>query len=300
MTDHRRYRSPAALEQAVKDLLARRYPSEEFQSRRSEIAYRRLVARMYETQPDRWILKGGFALILRLDPSRTSNDIDVTYVAEAGEHALALEALDEAVDCDLDDFFSFEIVRVGEETQDRARPVTVLSRLGVREFTRFRVDLSVPQPDVPAERVEAPPLSGVEEIDGLPSVLVLAWPQQLADKICAIFEQHGDDPSSRVRDLADLGMVARQIDGLKGDELIAALRAEETRRRDRSLPEGLPPTFSLPETQALAWRRNFAKASRNAPISFDEALELAVAFLDPILDGSASGRTWSNAKTAYV
>lgn len=300
MTDERRYRSPAALEQAVKDLLARRFPAEEFHSRRSEIAYRRLVARLYETQPDRWVLKGGFALILRLDPSRTSNDIDVTYVAEVGEHALALEALEEAVDRDLDDFFTFEIVRVGEETEDRARPVTVLSRLGVQEFTRFRVDLSVPQPDVPAERIEAPPLSGVEEIDGLPPVLVLAWPQQIAEKACAIFEQHGDDASSRVRDLADIGMVARQVDGLSADDLIDALRGEEARRRERSLPEGLPPTFALREDHALAWRRNFAKGSRNAPISFDEALELAAAFLDPILDGSASGQTWSAAKTAYI
>ena len=42
---------------------------------------------------------------MRLDPNRTSNDIDVTYIARAGEHALALRALERAVGHDLGDLF---------------------------------------------------------------------------------------------------------------------------------------------------------------------------------------------------
>src|SRR5690242_19755652 len=109
---------------------------------------------MYEADRDRWVLKGGYAMILRLDPDRTSNDVDATYVAEAAEHAVALEALQRAVALDLDDFFSFEITRVGEEDEDRARRISVLCRLGAREFARFRVDLAIPEADVPTERVE--------------------------------------------------------------------------------------------------------------------------------------------------
>lgn len=299
MSADRRYRSPAALERAVLDRLAQRYPAEERGFRRQEVAFRRLIARMYETDPDRWVLKGGFGLLLRLDPNRTSNDIDVTYVDAAGEHAVALQALERAVEAELDDFFSYAILRVGEETEDRALRVTVLCRLGAREFARFRVDLSIPAL-VPAERVEAPPLSGVREVDSMPAVLVLAWPAQIAEKTCAIFEQHGDIASSRVRDLADLGMVARQVDGLSGSDLIGSLRAEEDRRRGRSLPDGLPRAFALPEPQQESWRRNFPKASRNAPISFDEALELAESLVNPLLDGSASNKTWSVRQARYV
>jgi Nucleotidyl transferase AbiEii toxin, Type IV TA system len=300
VSENRRYASPAALERAISDLLAGRFPKEELQPRRNEIAYRRLVARMYAADPGKWILKGGFAMILRLDPNRTSNDIDVTYVHHAGEHALALEALKRATALDLDDYFSFEVLRVGDETEDRARRVTVLCRLGAREFARFRVDLAVPEPDVPAEQAEAPPLTGVDEIDAVPPLLVLAWPQQIAEKICAMFEEHADGFSSRARDLADLGMVASQVEGLEGSALIEAMRSEEAKRRSRSLPHGLPSALVLREDQARQWRGNFAKATRGAPISFDEALDRSARLVNPLLEGSAAGRKWDKDSQAYV
>jgi hypothetical protein len=244
-------------------------------------------------------VNGGFALILRLDPNRTSNDIDVSFVGTAGEHAVALEALERAVSYDLDDFFAFEIVRVGGEDENRARRVTALCRLGAREFARLRVDLALPSPNVPAERIEAPPLSGVDEIGALPPVRVLAWPQQIADKVCAAFEQHGGKYSSRSRDLADLGMVASQVNDLAGDALIDALSEEEARRRNRSLPDGLPRAFALPAAQEHERRATFEKASRGAPISFDDALALATALVDPLLDRSAAGKRWNLHIQAY-
>jgi hypothetical protein len=298
MTD-RSYESPAALERAVTDRLAAKYPKDEFQSRRNEVAYRRLLARMYGADPERWVVKGGFALILRLDPSRPSNDIDVTYVDAAAEHAVALEALERAAGYELDDFFSFEVDRVGEETEDRARRITVIARLGAKEFSRFRVDLALPSPAVPTERIDAPPLVGIDEIDALPSILVLAWPQQIADKVCAVFERYGDGFSSRVRDLADLAMIAQQVDGLSANALIDAVLAEAAKRRARLLVDGLPGSFTLPAEQAGEWRATWAKSSRNALFSFDEALILAKAFLDPVLDGSAAGQTWSRARAEY-
>jgi nucleotidyltransferase AbiEii toxin of type IV toxin-antitoxin system len=296
----RGYRTPAALERALTERIVQRFPRNEIQFRRNEIAYRRLVARMYAADPDRWVIKGGFAMILRLDPNRTSNDIDVVYLARAGEHAVALEALERAVGVDLDDFFSFEILRVGEETEDRARRVSLLCRLGVREFVRFRVDLALPQPHVPVERIEAPPLTGVDAVDELPPLLALAWPQQIADKVCAIFERHGDGYSSRARDLADLGMIAQQIDGLDGDELVDALRTEEALRRERSLPDGLPASFALAELQERDWRGNFGRASRGAPISFDEAFASSSALIDPLLRESARGHRWSVVDRAFI
>jgi hypothetical protein len=299
MTSVGGYRSPAALDDALADRVRRLFPKEEVQLRRNEVAFRRLVARMYATDPDRWVLKGGFALLLRLDPNRPSNDIDVTYVDSAGEHAVALRALERAVEHDLGDFFSFEIVSVGDETEDRARRVTVLCRLGAREYNRFRVDLAIPSPDVDADQIEVGPLSGVEDLDMLPPVLVLSWPQQIAEKVCAIFERHGEALSSRSRDLADLGMVAVQVDGLDGDSLIAALRQEETRRRDRTLTDGLPDVFVLPPAQEEEWRAAFPQASRNAPISFDEAFDRAKALVDPLLQGTASGKRWDAGRLSY-
>lgn len=293
------YQTPAALERAIVDRLARRFPKDQIPLRRNEVAYRRLVARMFTVEPDRWVLKGGFALILRLDPSRTSNDIDVTYVADTGEHALAVEALQRAAAHDLGDFFSFEIVNVGAETDDRARRVSLLCRLGAREFTRFRVDLAVPRPDVPSEEIEAPPLSGIDGVDAVPLLRALAWSQQIAEKVCAALERHGDNFSSRARDLADLGMIATQVDDLDGTELIDALRGEEQRRRETTLPDGLPERLALSEDQYDAWRSTFSNATRGAPITLDDALELATALVNPILDGSAAGRRWMRNHRVY-
>src|SRR5437660_321901 len=95
-------------------------------------------------------------------------------------------------------------------------------------------------------------------------------------------------------------MVASQVNDLNGSDLIASLRAEEERRQQLgSLPEGLPPTFALPDEHLRSWRSNFAKASRGAPIQFDDAYAQASALVDPLLDNSAASKTWNAATAAY-
>ena len=155
------------------------------------------------------------------------------------------------------------------------------------------------RPRSPTERVDAPPLTGVSEIDSIPPVLALAWPQQIADKVCAVFEDHSGHFSTRVRDLADLGLIADQVGGLEGGELIDALRAEETRRFPDTLPEGLPPRFELLQDQQAEWEANFTSASRGAPITFEDALARAAALIDPLLNESARGKRWDTGSRTY-
>lgn len=132
------WRSPEATRQALTAKTRARHPQELRGRRLREIAYRRLLARIFATQPERWVVKGGVALLLRLDPNRTSNDIDLAYVAQAGEHAVALEALVEAAAHDMGDFFEFEIGRDQTEEVDpehpleRALSVPVVARIGAR------------------------------------------------------------------------------------------------------------------------------------------------------------------------
>jgi hypothetical protein len=262
-------------------------------ARRNEVAYRRLIARLFARSPDGWVLRGGYAMILRLDPNRTSNDIDVAYIHAEGEHAIALRELERAMELDLHDFFTFEAVRVGQATPERARRITVRCRLGAREFATFRVALAAPDCDVPMERlVDLPPLVGVDQVDETPPILVIAWPQQIAEMTCAMFESHEGIRSSRARDLADISLIARQIDGIEGNELIAAVRSEEERRRTRSLPDGLPSRLMLAPEQEAEWRTMFPSATRNSPIQFAPALEASQRFLNPVLGGSAAGMVW--------
>ena len=177
--DDQPYATPAALDQALTDRIKRRYPSVEFHYRRNEVAYRRLVARLFATAPDAWVLKGGYAMILRLDPNRTSNDLDVAFVQAAGKHGLALSEFERAMGNDLGDFFSFEVLRVGEVRAERARPITVRCLLGAREFTTFRVDVAVPTSGVLTEGLATlPTLVGIDQIDQSPPIRVVAWTQQ--------------------------------------------------------------------------------------------------------------------------
>jgi len=52
------------------------------------VAFDRFLARLMRLQPDRWILKGGFAIQLRLvDKARTTKDIDITFIKQTAPAA---------------------------------------------------------------------------------------------------------------------------------------------------------------------------------------------------------------------
>ena len=295
------WRSPEATRRGLTDRIRSRFSTEEVPRRMREVAYRRLLARLFASRPDAWVVKGGAALLLRLDPNRTSNDIDITYVEEAGEHAVALAALRADAALDLGDFFSFEVGegRVDDDGQpaDRAWSAPVLARVGQKEWTTFHVDLLLPPATVDAEALTEPTaLVGDETVDGIPGLAVLAIAPQLADKVCAMFERHGADrlTSSRPRDLADIAMIAQQVDGISGDGLLAALHLEESRRLAAgSLDAPLPDGLRLDPGQERDWRQSWTKATRAAPITFEDALEIAGRILGPALADAIGGAHWS-------
>jgi hypothetical protein len=136
-------------------------------------------------------------------------------------------------------------------------------------------------------------LTGDPEVDQTEPVALLALLAQIADKVCALYERHGDGKySSRARDLADLAMIAQQKD-VEGDQLIAHVRREEARRREAgTLAEPLPKKLRLAEEQVVDWVGRWARATRDAPLSFDEAQAVATAFLSPVLAGDAEGMRW--------
>ncbi len=304
------WRSPQATRRGLADRVAARHPVDQRQQRLREIAYRRLLVRLFATQPDRWVVKGGAALLLRLDPNRTSNDMDLAYIADVGEHGAALQALVVAAAHDAGDFFSFEVAAKrgvavdGDHPLERAISVPVTARVGETVFAAFRVDLGLPRDDVLAiDWVVAPAtLTGLPEVDEIAPVAVLALPAQLADKVCALFERHGREqrPSSRARDLADIAMIATQED-LDGSSFTAALRREEQRRLDaKTLIEPLPRTLRLSGEQVTDWQARWARATRAAPITFDHAQAVAAALIDPVLADAAEGKRWSAADQRWT
>lgn len=298
------WETPEGTRKGLTARLKSRHSGSELQRRQYEVAFRRALARLEAAEPGRWVLKGGVALLLRLDPNRTSDDIDIAYLDAVGQHAVALAALERALSLDLDDHFSF-IVRPATRSEpdlDEAIPLRVEAHIGGRKWLEFGIDLGYADEIVPTEPLSArEDLTGLHQVDAIPEMRSLAIDLQIAQKVCAMFELHGAPPkhSSRARDLVDLAMIATQVSGITATRLREHIASEETRRLAKgSLHSKLPRRVTLPPVQADDWRRRWTRATRGAPMSLAEALAITAQFLDPILNGSAQG-TWSAGGRAW-
>ena len=106
----RPYRTPAAFRTALEERLRRRAQETgvALDRLRKEIAHQRLLARLaMVAPPGSWALKGGQALLARLDTAgRATKDADATWRATLETFN---DVLEQAVDTDLQDGFTFEV-----------------------------------------------------------------------------------------------------------------------------------------------------------------------------------------------
>ena len=264
---------------------------------RRQLAYDRLLARVFLAAPERWVLKGAGNLLARLPHARYSLDLDLLY---AGELDTAADALRDAARRNLGDHFRFE-VGSPRETLIGARGLTlpVTSRVGSRLFEPFSVDLVV-ELTMTGPPEDVGPLRPIE-LDGLTTVPYRGYPiaDQIADKHCAIIERHGahgELPSTRYRDLVDLLLIAttQPVDATR---LRTALHSEYERR-------GLEPPRRFEVPEAGDWEAGYRRAANDAPAlttrSLAEAVTTVAALIDPILRDRTSGtwhpagQTWSD------
>jgi hypothetical protein len=117
---------------------------------RKEVAHQRLLARLVESAPKgTWALKGGLALLARLDErARATSDADANWRSSIEELE---ENLDRATLLDMGDGFSFEIgpARPLEgEGIDGALRFPIMVVLAGREFERINLDVNL----VPADQ----------------------------------------------------------------------------------------------------------------------------------------------------
>lgn len=255
-----------------------------------DIAVQRFVARLEALFPGRWVIKGGVALHMRLDPSRPSLDLDLADTSGPISRELQIRDLEAAAQVDLIDYFRFETERGSIDTDEHgSMTVAVASFIGAEPFEDFDIDLA---PFDATTDSELSPLALPIELDishATVEVNILRLEPQLADKICAMFERHGQEQvhSSRWRDLADVAMIAMQTSTITAEPLLRQLERERDRRP--RLIDGLPSAFELPDEQIREWRRNWGGRGRTVPVTIDEALDTAARFIGPLLDRSAVG-----------
>ncbi len=179
---------------------------------RKEVGHHRLLPRILESAPrGAWALKGGLALLARLDDrARATSDADANWRSTAEE----LErTLDRSAALDLGARFSFEIGRPrplqGEGEEGALRfPIVVV--LAGREFEKINLDVNlVPTDQRPIEDIQLRDLLGFADILA-PVVPAIPVAQQLAEKFHAYVRSYGNG-SSRPRDLYDMLVIAERL-----------------------------------------------------------------------------------------
>ncbi|MDH6681038.1 hypothetical protein M2284_005281 [Rhodococcus sp. LBL1] len=286
--------NPAAFSRSLKDRIrnetSRRGRTTE--QLRREFFLQRFLARVFSEPGERWILKGGASLLVRRPDARYSQDIDLLHTSAAVEDALTeLTEIGQSTS-GLDPFrFVFDPPRLMTGAVAGAS-VKVRVYLGALQLADFPIDLSTELVPVGEVDYHLPsPVVEMDELAPLPKFALYPLPQQISDKVCAMYERYGDlrQPSTRYHDLVDLTLIVTAWP-LDAAVTRIALTRESTRR---SLT--LPTALAMP---ADSWASGYAKIARTVPglpehaRSIDGALRIVGACLDPLLGGHLESGSW--------
>jgi predicted nucleotidyltransferase component of viral defense system len=288
-----RYRTPeafrAALDQRLKNEAAARGVA--LMRLRKRVGFERFLARLLVKQPADWILKGAFALDVRLGlATRATKDIDL---ARAGDEQAATAHLTTAAAVDLGDFFSFDVRRtpaLDNAAGFHAVRYTVRAELAGRRYEQFPVDVALGErPAVEADQLAAPDLLAFAEIQA-PVLPVVALEQHVAEKLHAYTASYGASGtgSTRVKDLVDLALIS-DLAELDSERLRQALELTFRARAGQPLPDAL-------QSPPPSWARPYTELAREAGTTPDihAGHHAAAELLNPILSSVAVGR-WNRA-----
>lgn len=267
-----------------------------------QFAFDMFLTRLFAHDDCVWVLKGGTSLLLRIGSGRRSRDIDLAR-REQVPPAEALRELQVLVDQPgpTDPDFTFELLEPARDNQDpmdRTRgSFKVILRIGAQQVVSFSVDISTQQHlDAPIDSVTINP---VIEYEGLPSGAVIRMvpvENVAADKLCACYELHGAEPSTRYHDLIDLVRIvtSQSIDA----KLLQTLMTKEATHRGLDLPKEM----ISPGPQ---WSQAYPKQARQAADFPAEYHDLATALgvvggcLNLLLSASIVAGVWNPQKQRW-
>jgi predicted nucleotidyltransferase component of viral defense system len=153
---------------------------------RKLVVFDRLLARLLTVAPDRWLLKGGLALNLRLGArTRTTKDMDL---ARRDDEATATADLLAAQSIDLGDYFVFAIERTAKldaMLEGATVRYHVAAELAGRAFEDVIIDVGFGDPlAAPPDLLHGPDLLSFAGI--VPTTIpAVSLDQQIAEKVHA-------------------------------------------------------------------------------------------------------------------
>jgi Nucleotidyl transferase AbiEii toxin, Type IV TA system len=261
---------------------------------RKRVAFDRLLARLLAVANGQWLLKGGFALDLRLTTrARSTKDIDVEW--HAGKEGL-LDALLDAASHDSGDFFAFAIERAGapEDRLGGSHRFRISAFLAGRPFETFLLDVGFRADDA----LEAEILRGWDLLDfaGVEPIEVDVVPleRQVAEKLHAYTRTYeGGRKSTRPKDLVDLALIA-ELSHLDAATLRREIDTIFALRDTHSIPKALLPP-------PAEWTTPFRRLAEEVGVPSELAAghRDAAALLDPILAGEVPTGKWDPAQRCW-
>lgn len=288
-------RAPAAFATSVRARLKaeaarRKRPMNQLER---EFVLQRFLARVFADSTSPWVLKGGTGLLIRLPDARHSQDLDLLHPSTDLPTAVAeLRELSRRGE----DPFTFTVgAPVAMSGGVDGAKVQVDVSLGARFFHRFPIDVSTALPFIArVERHRPPPVVEVPGVGPLPPFALFPLADQVADKVCAMYQRYSSTQaaSSRYRDLVDLVLIITHFQ-VDAGETAAALAAESARRTMT-----LPTTLQTPGAQ---WQTGYPATARKTALPRDlhdlqTALRAAAVCLDPLLSGQVTTGTWHPAE----
>ncbi len=260
-----RYQSPAALRQALEERLKQREQQmgEPLIRLRKRVVFERCMARLQREEHSPWVLKGGFALELRLgERARMTKDLDLGLdlgYFKTSDVSLAevADKLREDLSIPSADNFVFVVPESGGRELDIPRVksyrYSIEARLDGRRFENIRMDVGLGDPLVPPfdELVGSDLLS----FAGIPRVTIrtTSRAQHLAEKVHALTRPFDDRINTRVKDLADILLLLNL--GLQNKRVVRKVVTEIFDvRRTHDIPKSIaqPPASWGPSYSAMA------------------------------------------------
>lgn len=268
-----KYKTGAAFRKALEDRLrAESHSGEDLTRLQRRVAYERFLARLFASGPDRWVLKGGYALELRLGGrARATKDLD--FGAPPGSPAVWLEELRDAAELDLGDHFAFTLAHRKEG--ELHGPPEGGQRFHVRAdlpdgkpYATFLIDVGH------GDLLHGPPEQLLARVDldfaELPRATFATYPlaDHFAEKLHALTRPRASGANTRVKDLVDLSLLTLELALPPSAELLHTVRDVFARYDSHPLPR---PTDIAPPPQD--WRAPFERMTRDLGHSFTSAFE---------------------------
>lgn len=258
-------------------------PGEDLARLQRRLAYERFLARLFLVVGETWVLKGGYALELRLGGrARSTKDLD--FHAPTG--ADLLDTLQEAAEQDLGDHFRFVVVPPERgalngppEGGQRFRIQAHLD--GALPYSVFLIDVG--QGDLIWNTVEALPARVDVRFAGLPPQHFPTYPlpEHLAEKYHAYTRPRPEGGRTRVKDLLDLSLIVNELRLPPGRGVLDVIQAVFVRY------DSHPLSLLVPEPPA-DWREPY-RAMATALDHPVTTLEAARQSVQDFLGASASG-----------